>query len=107
MARWKVARQKLSYRLRSVLMHHLTLRIVALLAALFMALPASAYERAAYWCRGMGEVMTERCCCSSPDDGHANSSSCEVKRSDCCTRLPGADRAATPAVRDGGMQIPQ
>lgn len=87
-------------------MHHLALRIVALLAALFMALPASAFERAAYWCSGMGKVMTESCCCGSPEDTRANSSSCEVKRSDCCTRLPGADREATPAVRDAATQVP-
>jgi hypothetical protein len=69
-------------------------RLTALLAAVLLLSPASAFAETIYRCRMSGNVGP-RCCCSQADD-RAQASPCqpEVDRPDCCE----AERQTGPAA---------
>jgi hypothetical protein len=84
-------------------MHSLSRRLAALVAALLMALPASALGRSQYFCIGMG-VARDSCCCKAKRAAEQGCGT-QIKASDCCRVLERASRDATPAVREAAQQI--
>ena len=79
-------------------------RILAIMTAIVVALPASALPRTQYYCRMMGEVMSS-CCCKGHGDGTtAQVQQDEVRHPGCCELVTTSDEAA-PATRDAVAKV--
>jgi hypothetical protein len=78
-------------------------RALALLALLLVALPVVAAGGDRYFCRAMGRLMADACCCSS---GHTGASAKqasrgpEIKAQNCCERVEGSANGSVVAVRE-------
>jgi hypothetical protein len=79
-------------------MFALRARVVALVVALFMALPAGAFARGLYFCRSMDRVM-EDCCCGTDTSIAPASRGAELQRTDCCQLLRPALQGGVPATQ--------
>jgi len=69
---------------------------IAVLTALAVLFPGSAFARTQYFCRMMNRVVAT-CCCDSDGQSRVEANSAQVRASDCCERLTTAARPA--AVR--------
>lgn len=83
-------------------MRALRAQLVALLTALAVLLPGTAFARAQYFCKMMDRVVAT-CCCHA-DRGQ----SCEaqVQRTDCCEKIAPAARSATLKATGNELSIP-
>src|ERR1700753_2538148 len=86
-------------------MRSLGARWVALLTALAVLLPASAFGRTHYFCRMMDRVV-DTCCCDTDD--HDESASCgpRVRSSDCCEKLSAGTGSRALRASGTDFQVP-
>jgi hypothetical protein len=84
-------------------MRVLRTRLIALLAAAFVALPAQAFARASYRCHMTGAV-SHACCCA----GKLAPKPCgaQIERQNCCEALHAADQASMPEARADLQDVP-
>jgi hypothetical protein len=88
-------------------------RVIALLAALLMTLPAGAWARSRYFCRAMDRVM-DACCCGSmrtvePLQRSVSVSAvqtAELRSGDCCERLEQPSAKVALGARDADQHSP-
>jgi hypothetical protein len=85
-------------------MRRLRIRIVALVLAFGIVLPAGASARTEYFCRMMGKVVAH-CCCGS---GEANSDVARetVRATDCCERVSTPGGASAQATLPATWDVP-
>lgn len=79
-------------------------QIVAVLTAVALLLPSTAFARTQFFCHMMNRVVAT-CCCDT-DSSHEDEPSCtaQVRAADCCERISAATRSATP-VKATGTEI--
>jgi hypothetical protein len=87
-------------------MRPLRVQLIALITALAVLLPGSAFARTQFFCRMMNRVVAT-CCC----DTNANSAdaSCQpqVRATDCCEKVTTTARSATAArALDTDLSVP-
>jgi hypothetical protein len=79
-------------------------RLLALLAALLVVLPAGALP-ATYYCRWMGETMSSCCCRGHDDKAQAKGpSEDKLKRANCCELVKSSD-SARPVTREAPIKV--
>ena len=97
------------------IMRSLRARWVALLTALAVLLPASAFGRAHYFCRMMDRVVASCCCATNDQDDddpgkspEGGSASCgpRVRATDCCHKITTGTRSTTLPAAGTDFQIP-
>jgi hypothetical protein len=85
-------------------MRRVSLRLLAFLVTLLVALPSLASARTHYFCRGMERVLSERCCAheapAKPFEGT------EVRAVDCCETVAAAAHAGSAALTEPPKHVP-
>jgi hypothetical protein len=90
----------------TAIMRSLRTRWVALLTALAVLLPATAFGRTHYFCRMMDRVVASCCCAGS--GGHDQNASCgpRVRATDCCDEITTGTRSNTLPASGTDFQVP-
>lgn len=79
------------------------IRLLALIAALFVALPSVASTRAHYFCHAMDRVLSD-CCCEHDDEHESHETG--VRAADCCERLSPATGSGLAVRVDAVRHVP-
>jgi hypothetical protein len=85
-------------------MRPVSLRFLAFLATLLIALPALASTRTHYFCRVMERVLPA-CCCAHESPTKPSEGS-EVRAADCCEKISAAARTASATLSDPPKHVP-
>lgn len=83
------------------------MQLIALVTALAVLLPGSAFARTQFFCRMMNRVVAT-CCCETEANGSENAS-CQphVRATDCCEKITTSVRSATAArALDTDFSVP-
>ncbi|HET9931546.1 MAG TPA: hypothetical protein VFQ35_12690 [Polyangiaceae bacterium] len=84
-------------------MRPVAIRLLALISALFVALPSVASTRAHYFCHAMDRVLPA-CCCEHEDEQESHETG--VRAADCCDRLAPASRSGLALRVDAVQHVP-
>src|SRR5689334_20635144 len=79
-------------------------RTMAVMAAMFVAVPALVGANVSYLCRMTGQVSSD-CCCAS-DQSAAAPSGAQLEREECCQLLKSPAQAASSMPRDVTQNVP-
>lgn len=87
-------------------MRPLRAQLIAVLTALAVLLPGSAFARTQYFCRMMNRVVAT-CCCDADSSRHDHPAcTAQVRSSDCCERTPIATRSLTLKAMGNELSVP-
>ncbi len=86
-------------------MRRVSLRFLALLVTLLVALPSLASTRTHYFCHVMERVLPE-CCCAHEDSPDKSSKGTEVRAADCCEAISAAARTGSATLSDTPKHVP-
>jgi hypothetical protein len=82
------------------------LQLIAILTAIAVLLPGSAFARTQYFCRMMNRVVPTCCCDSGTSSSEATSCGPQVRASDCCEKIATAARSATVRALATDFSVP-
>jgi hypothetical protein len=85
-------------------MRSLAARCLALLTALAVSLPMTAFGRTTYFCRMMNRVVAT-CCCAA-DARHEAVRETRVRAEDCCEKLAPRAQAASLRAAASNVDVP-
>ena len=88
-------------------MRRLRIQLIALVTALAVLLPGSAFARTQFFCRMMNRVVATCCCDADANSSDDVSYQPQVRATDCCEKVTTQARSATAArVLDTDFSVP-